>query len=239
MGLVLILEGRRVINLRRMLAWHAEARATALFSLAAALSSIGLYAGASLLGLAESMPTASGEGVVVMVQASSPAAIVVVSTMGLATAGMLGMAYYNSVLSVYRGGGDPANRRMARFSMLLALLSLAGMLLLRFGVIMYAIVEVAGGPNVVIETRWFYTMSRIDYQAALGAGEETKGTLDWQLTLASGLMFLAAMSAMAGLIGGSARSLGGTSIRVRRTTAMPTVGVLLMVLALLLLAWAS
>ncbi|UCC92243.1 MAG: hypothetical protein JSW25_06095, partial [Thermoplasmata archaeon] len=238
-GLALILEGRRAINLRRLLAWHAEARATALFSLAALLSSIGLFAGASLLGLAESMPTSSGEGITVMIQASSPAAIVVVVTMGLATGGMVGLAYYNSVLSVYRGGGDLTNRRMARGAIALAIVSLGGIMALRVGVIMWAVVEMAFGPDIVFEVHQYYTLSRIDYQATLGAGEEAKGTLAWQLALASGLLLLSFMAAMAGLIGGSARSLGGTSLRVQRATAMPAVAVPMAGIAILALAWAA
>lgn len=239
MGLVLILEGKRVVNLRRVMVWHAEARATALFSLAAFLSSLGLFAGASLLGLAESMPMGSAETVDVTYQVFSPAAIVVVVTMGLATAGMLGMAYYNCVLSVYRGGGDPVNRRMARFAMLLAVLSLGGVLLLRLGVIMTATLPVAELNGDTLEMHWPYTMSRIDHQSTLGMGEEMKGRLDLQLTVASGLLLFAAMSAMAGLVGVSARSLGGTSLRVRRATALPTEGLAAAGIALLLLAWAS
>ncbi len=239
MGLVLILEGRRIINLRRVMAWHAEARATALFSLAALLSSLGLFAGASLLGLAESMPTGEGAGLLVTFQGTSPAAIVVVVTMGLATAGMLGMAYYNSVLSVYRGGGEAANRRMARFSMLIALFSIVGILLLRVGIIMTATVETASVPGQTFEMHWPYTMSRIDHQATLGTGEEMKGRLDLQLTVASGLLLLAAMTGLAGLVGVSARSLGGTSVRVRRATALPTEGLVAVGLSLLLLAWAA
>jgi hypothetical protein len=239
MGLILILEGKRVINLRRLLAWHAEARATALFSLAAMVASIGLFAGASLLGLAESMPSSSGEGVTVVLQASSPAAIVVVLTMGLATGGMLGLAYYNNVLSVYRGGGDPTKRRMARAAMGVAALSLAGILLLRVGIIMWAVIQMAFGPDAVFDVQWYYTMSRIDYQATLGAGEETKGTLSWQLTITSALLFLSFMAAMAGLIGGSARSLGGSSLRVRRAAALPVTAVLMVGIALLMMAWAA
>lgn len=239
MGIVLILEGRRVINLRRLLPWHAEARATSLYALAAMLATIGLFSGASLLGLAESMPSTSGGGVDVSLEASSPAAIVVVLTMGVATIGMLGMAYYNGVLSVYRGGGDPANRRMARFAMFLAFLSLASVLLLRVGVIMTAVLEFAAGPDIVIEMNWPYTMSRIDHQATLGAGEELKGRLSWQLTIASALLFMSFLAAMAGLIGGSARSLGGNSLRVRRSASMPAAGIPFIGIALLMLAWAS
>jgi hypothetical protein len=239
MGLALALEGKRVINLRRLLSWHAEARATALFSLAALVSSIGLFAGASILGLAESMPISSGEGVTVMLQASSPAAIVVVVTMGLATGGMVGLAYYNSVLSVYRGGGDLSNRRMARASMVVALLSLVGILVLRVGIIMWAVIQLGMGPDFMFDVQWYYTASRIDYQATLGQGEEAKGTLSWQLTIASTLLLLSFMAAMAGLIGGSARSLGGSSLRVRRAAALPTTAVVMVGLAVLTLAWAS
>jgi hypothetical protein len=219
--------------------WHAEARATALFSLAAILSSIGLFAGASLLSLAESIPSSSGGGVNVTIQASSPAAIVVVVTMGLATVGMLGMAYYNSVLSVYRGGGDLKNRRMARYSMMLAFLSLAGIFLLRVGIIMTALLEYSLGPDMLIEVQWYYTMSHIDHQATLGADEETKGTLSWQLTIASALLFLSFLVAMSGLVGGSARSLGGNSPKVRRAASLPAIAVVMLGIALLMMAWAS
>jgi hypothetical protein len=239
MGIVLILEGKRIINLRRVMVWHAEARATALFSLAAFLSSISLFAGASLLGLAESMPTGEGAGVMVTFNGSSPAAVVVVITMGLATAGMLSMAYYNSVLSVYRGGGEVSNRRMARFSMLLALLSLGGILFLRVGTIMTATVEIASLPGQTFEMSWPYTMSRIDYQSTLGAGEELKGRLDIQLLVASLLLLFTAMCGMSGLVGVSARSLGGSSSRVRRATAMPLEGLLCAGAAILVLAWAA
>jgi hypothetical protein len=245
-GIVLILEGKRIINLRRLLVWHAEARATALFAVAAICSSIGLFAGASLMGLVESVTssiTVIGPGVSVDVEvnAVSPAAIIIVLTLGIATAGMVGMAYYNAVLSVYRGGGEPLNRRMARSAMLLVLLSLLGILVLRSGTIMTAeIVMVTTEPEpaeVVVYVP--YTMSRIDYQATLGAGEETKGLLDWQLTLASTFLFLAAMAGMGGLVGCSARSLGGTSRKVRFAAALPAAGVLFVGLSVLLLAWAS
>ena len=239
MGLILILEGKRVINLRRLLPWHAEARATALFSLAAMLGSIGLFAGASLLGLTESMPSSSGGGVTVVIPASSPAAIVVVIAMGLATFGMLGMAYYNGVLSVYRGGGEPGNRRMVRYAMFLAFLSLAVAFILRVGIIMTAVIEYPFGPDLSIDIHWYYTMSRIDHQATLGAGEEAKGTLSWQLTIVSALLFLSFLVAMSGIIGCSARSLGGSGLRVRRATALPAVSVLLLCIALLMFAWAS
>ena len=239
MGLVMILEGKRVINLRRLLSWHAEARATALFSLAAMLSSIALFAGASLVGLGLSMPMASGEAVIHTDPAMSPAGIAVVATMGLATVGMLGMAYYNAVLSVYRGGGALKNRRMARFAMFLAFLSLAGVLVLRIGTIMSTVVQIALDPINIFDADFFYTMSRISYQATLGAGEAAKGVLDWQMTIASALLFLSYLAAMAGLIGGSARSLGGNSLRVRRAAALPTIAVLMAVISLLLLAWAS
>jgi len=239
MGLILVLEGKRVINLRRLLPWHAEARATALFSMAATLSSIGLFAGASLMGLATSMPTGSADGITVAVQASSPAAIVVVATMGLAVAGMLGMAYYNCVLSVYRGGGDIGNRRMARFTMSLAFMSVASIMMLRLGTIMSATVSLAVGPDTTIDLVYHYTSSRIDHQATLGANEAIKGTLDWQLTIASALLFLSFLGAMAGLVGTSARSLGGNTLRVRRAAAMPTTAIVMMAIALLGLAWAS
>lgn len=239
MGLVLMLEGRRVINLRRLLSWHAEARATALLSLAAAFSSVALLSGASMLGLSLSMPTSSGAGITMTVQASSPAAIVVVVAMGLALAGMLAMAYYNCVLSVYRGGGRSENRQMARLAMVLACTSMAGLVALRLGTIMSAVVTIAAGPDTVFELVQYYTMSRIDHQATLGANEAIKGTLDWQLTIASAVMILTFLGAMAGLVGTSARSLGGSSRRVRWAASLPTTGVLLVAIALLLLAWAS
>ncbi|MCJ2540901.1 MAG: hypothetical protein LN414_06510 [Candidatus Thermoplasmatota archaeon] len=239
MGLALILEGKRVINLRRMLSWHAEARATALFSLAAMLSSIALFAGASLVGLGLSMPMASGEDAIHTDPAMSPAGIAVVATMGLATVGMLGMAYYNAVLSVYRGGGALENRRMARFAMSLAFLSLAGVVVLRMGTIMSTFIEITLDPITIFDAKFFYTMSRISYQATLGAGEAAKGVLDWQLTIASALLFLSYLAAMAGLIGGSARSLGGNSLRVRRAAALPTTAIIMTIVALLMLAWAS
>lgn len=240
MGLVMILEGKRVINLRRMLSWHAEARATALFSLAAMLSSIAMFAGASLVGLGLSMPTSlEMEGAVHWDPATSPAGIIVVTIMGLATVGMLGMAYYNAVLSVYRGGGVLENRRMARFAMVLAFLSMVGIVVLRLGTIMSVVIEVAIDVRDSFDVEFYYTISRISYQATLGEGEAAKGVLDWQLTIASALLFLSYLAAMAGLIGGSARSLGGNSLRVRRAAALPTTAILMAVVSLLLLAWAS
>jgi hypothetical protein len=159
--------------------------------------------------------------------------------MGLAVAGMLGMAYYNCVLSVYRGGGRPENRQMARLTLVVAFASIAGLVALRLGTIMSAVVTIAAGPDTVFDLVQYYTMSRIDYQATLGANEAIKGTLDWQLTIASLLLFLSFMGAMAGLVGTSARSLGGSSRRVRWAASLPTTGVMLVAVALLLLAWAS
>jgi len=239
MGLVLVLEGKRVINLRRALAWHAEARATALFSLATLLAGIALLAGASLLSLPTSMPVATGEGVTVNVEATSPAALVVVTTMGLATAGMLAMSYYTCVLSVHRGGVTPRTRRMARFTFLLAVSALVALVVLRLGTIMTAVLEVAAGPDVVFKTYFPYTISRIDYQATLGADEAIKRTLDWQLTITSWLLFASYICGLAGLVGTSAHSLGGTSIRVRRAASMASLAAPMSMLGVLLMAWAS
>ncbi|MCK5415755.1 MAG: hypothetical protein KAJ35_10275, partial [Thermoplasmata archaeon] len=140
---------------------------------------------------------------------------------------------------VYRGGGALKNRRMARFAMSMAFLSLAGVVVLRMGTIMSTLVQITLDPITIFDAEFFYTMSRISYQATLGAGEAAKGVLDWQLTIASGLLFLSYLAAMAGLIGGSARSLGGNSLRVRRAAALPTTAIIMAVVSLLLLAWAS
>jgi hypothetical protein len=162
-------------------------------------------------------------------------------SLGLATVGMIGLAYYNAVLSVYRGGGEPGNRRMARFAMLLVILSIVAMLVLRMGTIMTAevVIATADEDGVEVTLRMPYTMSRIDYQATLGPGEETKGQLDWQLSIASSLLFLAALAGMAGLVGCSARSLGGTGRRVLFAAALPAAGFLFLGLSVLMLAWAS
>lgn len=239
MGLVMVLEGKRVINLRRALSWHAEARATALFSLAALMAAVALLAGASLLSLPTSMVEVTGEGVTINVEATSPAAMVVVATMGIATIGMLAMAYYTCVLSVHRGGVTPRTRRMARFTFLVAVSALVTLVVLRLGTIMTAVLEVAAGPDMVFKTYFPYTMSRIDYQATLGADEAIKRTLDWQLTITSWLLFASYVGGLAGLVGTSAHSLGGTSIRVRRAASMASLAAPMSLLGVLLVAWAS
>jgi hypothetical protein len=239
MGIVLLLEGKRVINLRRILSWHAEARATALYSLSALLASISLLAGVSLLSLSLNVPWATGEGSTSTIDMSSPAAIVVVATMGLVTFGMVYMAYFNCVLSVYRGRVTPDTRKMARISMYLAMGSILGVLAMRLGPIMVAHIEIQLGVGETFELFNPFSWSLIDYLASRELGiYDRMGTLNWQLSAAHALLFISFMAGMAGMIGTSAFSLGGRSLRVRRATSMPAVGGDLAIIALLLMVWA-
>lgn len=228
MGAILLLEGMRVINLRRYLAWHAEARATFLYSISATVALLGLAGSLAVWGFALSMPTASAPGVNVELEASSPAGAAASVAMALATLAMVAMAYYSSVLSVHRGGGKPRNRQMARLSMLVVALSLLALAALRLGVIMTATLEIAilDGSGDSVELVQYFTHGRIDY---LGSEGDVDGMRSLDMFLGSTEVFLAlaALAGMGGMVGVSAYSLGGTGRRVRLATSLPATAALL------------
>ncbi len=230
-GLVFLLEGYRVINLRRFLVWHAEARATALYSLAAAISMVAMAGIASLWGLVVSMPIASAEGVLLMQEVGSPGTMVAMVMIGLALASMLFMAYYSCVLSVYRGGVTPRTRHMARLAMLVALVGVIGIMVVRMGVIATATVEVATGTDVVGHVDVYYTKARIDHFAEDASDNPLMASLASQLGGLQIMLALALLAALAGSIGVSAHSLGGESLKVRRTASLPALAVFFMAFA--------
>ena len=227
MALVLILEGKRVINLRRLLVWHAEARATSLYALSTAMATIALAGAASLWGLVASMPTASMDGIVAEADVGSSATVVALVMMGMCVLAMLFMTYYNSVLSVYRGGVTPRTRNMARITMLLAIVSVAGIIFLRLGTITTGSIIVDGGPDDPIEIEVFYSSARIGYYADYPDDYPLMASLDFQLDAIQVLLGMTLMAALAGAIGVSAHSLGGNSQRVRRTASLPALAIFL------------
>ncbi len=235
-ALVLILEGKRVINLRRFLVWHAEARATSLYALSTVMATIALAGAASLWGLVASMPTVSMDGIVAEAEVGSSGTAVALVMMGVCVLAMLFMTYYNCVLSVYRGGVTPRTRNMARITMLLALVSVAGIILLRLGTISTGSIIIDGGPDNFlddpIEIDFFYSSARIGYYGDRPGDYPLMASLDLQLGAIQVLLGMTLLAALAGAIGVSAHSLGGNSQRVRRTASIPA-------LALFLLASAS
>jgi hypothetical protein len=224
MGTLFILEGRRLINLRRYLVWHAEARATALYSLAALMSIIGLAGGASLWSFTTSMPSASAGGVTVETDFTSPAASVVVLGMGFISLGLLFMVYYSTVLSVHRGGVTPRTRQLARLTMIIALLAFFALMMLRSGTVVEAEVELGVlGTDATATFTVPITMARADYFADFEEGNVSMGFLDFQLELVGWLLLITLMIALGGCVGIAAHSLGGESLRVRRTVSLPTI----------------
>jgi len=228
MALVLILEGKRVINLRRFMVWHAEARATSLYALSTAMATIALAGTASLWGLVASMPTASMDGIVAEVDVGSPATVVTLVMMGICVMAMLFMTYYNSVLSVYRGGVTPRTRNMARITMLLALASVAGIIILRIGIISTGTIIVTGGSGDMIEIDVFYSSARIGYYGDFPDDYPVMATLDLYLGAIQVLLGMTLLAALAGAVGVSAHSLGGKSQRVRRTASLPALAIFLL-----------
>lgn len=226
-ALVLILEGKRVINLRRFLVWHAEARATSLYALSAVMATIALAGAASLWGLVTSMPAVFMDGIVAEADVASPGTVVALVMMGLCVLSMLFMTYYNCVLSVYRGGVTPRTRNMARITMLLALVSVAAIIFLRLGIITSGSIENDYGPADVSEIFFFYSSARIGYYGDSAADNPLMASLDFQLGAIQVLMGMALLAALGGAIGVSAHSLGGNSQRVRRTASLPALAIFL------------
>ena len=230
-GLLFILEGYRVINLRRVLVWHAEARATALYSLAAATSMVALAGIATIWGLVISMSLTSPEGDLLLGGVDSPGTLVAMIMIGLSMASMLFMAYYSCVLSVYRGGVTPRTRHMARLAMLVALVCVIGIIVVRMGVIATVTVETTVDVNVIAEEDVYYTKARIDHYAEDASEYPYMASLASQLGGIQIMLALALLAALAGSIGVSAYSLGGESLKVRRTASLPALAVFFTVFA--------
>jgi hypothetical protein len=225
MALVLILEGKRVINLRRLLVWHAEARATSLYALSTAMATIALAGAASLWGLVTNMETVTMDGITAEADVGSSATVVALVMMGMCVLAMLFMTYYNSVLSVYRGGVTPRTRNMARITMLLAIVSIAGIIFLRIGTITTGSFSISAGPGDPIDFEVFYSSARIGYHGDFPDDFPLMASLDFQLGAIQVLLGMTLMAALAGAIGVSAHSLGGNSQRVRRTASLPALAI--------------
>ncbi len=236
MGLVLILEGRRLVDLRRFMVWHSEVRATALFALSAFIVFILLAGGSSLWSFADSLPSISGEGMTVEYSFNSPAAATVTILSGLMVMGLLFMVYYSTVLSVYRGGVTKRTRQMARFAMAVAVLALAALFALRISNIMVLHYEMAALEDFSYEVEMPFTQARIGYFADEIETADSMNSLDTSLSLLGWLLLFIGALCLLGCVGVAAHSLGGDSRRVRRTTILTSVAAPLGVVATALAA---
>jgi hypothetical protein len=230
MGIVLVLEGRRVIALRRFMVWHSEVRATALYALTSLVLLLLLAGGASLWSFAHSMPQMTGEGVTIEYAVSSPAAATATILSGLMVLGLLFMVYYNTVLSVYRGGGSKRTRQMARLAMAVAVVALAGLFLLRFGNIMTVHYELeALADDFAFEVEMPFTQGRLDYWAGVDELGTSVKAMNTPLGILGWLLLMTCAMGLAGCIGVAA-----TSRRVRISTSMAALAYIVGILAIVM-----
>jgi hypothetical protein len=219
-GIVLILEGRRVINLRQYLVWHAEVRATVLYVGGLLVTIVAVAGACSLFAFSISEPAGGTGGFTVEFDIGSPAGTVSLFFSTIMSLVFLFMVYYNTVLCVYRGGVIGNTRMLARLTLGVALLGLVGLFMLHsmnVMVVEYRYSPDAGGYSFTIP----YTLADVDW---LAESENDPDFIDVHkaLDVLGWSLVVCAVMGLGGCMGVAAYSQRGDSKRVR--IAMSLVG---------------
>jgi hypothetical protein len=205
--------------MRVFMPWHAEARATALYSMAALFTLIGVVGAASLWSFGSTGQEYRFQGTVVHEEIAMPSGAAATVLGGLILLGLLAMVYYQMVLSVYRGWYKPRTRMMARLAGGTTLIGMAGLVVARVGLVMVHEIQFPiMGDSALYIFNWNYP------EVAFHATQDEFPT-SWDDLAASlkgmyWLLFAGVVAALGGCIGTSAHSLGGESRRVRFAVAL-------------------
>ncbi len=229
-GIMLYLEGRGTIDLRRYMIWHAEVRATALYSLAAVVAFIGTVSAGSLVAFSFAEPTIV-TSIVSIEEVSSPAGMGVLVIGILMVLGLLFMVYYNTVLSVYRGGPPYENRSLARYGMVVAFLCLMGVFMLHSMNVMVITIDYQP-PAQDVDYTIPYTYADIKYLVDTNQAEEGIRQLDLNLAVMGWSLLICGLLSMGCMIGIAALSLGSQTRRVRYTVSLQAFVVVFAIVAL-------
>ncbi|UCC92242.1 MAG: hypothetical protein JSW25_06090 [Thermoplasmata archaeon] len=230
MGLAFILEGRGSINLRQYMPWHSEVRATALYSLAAVVVFVGVFKSGSLVAFAFAEPITVTD-IIVVEQVTAPGGAVALVIGMLVLLGLLFMVYYNTVLSVYRGGPPFENRNLARFGMTVAFLGLTGVFMLHSMNVMIINIDFHP-PAEDIDYIIPYTYADVQYLVDTNQAEEGIRHLDTNLAIMGWSLLICGILGLGGMVGIAAMSLGSKTRRVNRTVALIALASLFAVVAL-------
>ena len=208
--------------------WHAEARATALYAIAAIFTLIGVVGAATLWSFGKTGQEIHYQGQIIATEISMPSGAAVTVLGGLILMGLLAMVYYQMVLSVYRGRYNPRTRMMARLAGGTVFLGMAGLVVARVGLVM------------INEFNWTVLDDTVkyifnwNYPEVVYLATQDDFPSSWEDLAASlkgmyWLLWVGIVLALGGCIGTSAHSLGGDSQRVRFAVALTFLGGLLLI----------
>jgi flagellar basal body-associated protein FliL len=224
-GMLLLLEGQRRISLRKLMPWHAEARATALYAIGTVIAFVGVIGMAAIWGMTLNLEEAVVDGEEQTEEMSSPAGAIVTLFGILVILGLLALVAYSVTLSSYRGGLDPQARAIGRIAVLVAFAALLGVIVLRLGSVI--VVESSYETFVTYEGTDPMTYFEIDFWAHVPEADSEVERFDAYLDVISWCLFLSALLALAGTVGISAFGLGARSRRVYLGVALPILALLL------------
>ncbi len=236
-GMLLLLEGQRRINLRRLMPWHAEPRATALYAIGTVIAFVGVIGMAAIWGMTLNLGEVVIDGEEQTQEMSSPAGGVVTLLGILVILGLLALVAYSVTLSSYRGGLDPQARMLGRVAVLVAFAALLGVMVLRLGSVI--VVDSSYEIYVTVEGTDPMTYFEIDFLAHIPEADSNVERFDAYLDVVSWCLFFSALLALAGTVGISAFGLGARSRRVYLAVALPILAVFLGFVALAVAAFAG
>jgi hypothetical protein len=218
MGLVLYLEGRGSIELRRYMEWHSEVRATAVYSLAAIFSFVGLMSSGSLVALSFAEPIVI-TSIISMDRVISPAGFASTFIGIVVVLGLLILVYHSSVLSIYRGSRTDFCRGLARYGMVAAFCGLLGVFMLHSMNVM--VITINFEPPVEdVDYIIPYTYADIKYLVDSGQAEEGIRQLDWNLGIMGWSLLVVGILGLGSMVGISALAQGTWTRRVRYTVSL-------------------
>jgi hypothetical protein len=217
-GIMFYLEGKGAINLRRYMIWHAEVRATALYILAALVAFIGVMYTGSLVAFSFAEPIVVTD-VVTIAEVSSPAGMSVLLIGLPMVLGLLFLAYYNTVMSVYRGGFPYEHRGLARFGMIVAFVGLTGVFMLHSMNVMVITIDYQP-PAQDVDYIIPYTYADVKYLVDSNQAEEGIQQLGRNLAVMGWSLLICGLLALGSMIGVAALSLGSHTRRVRYTVSL-------------------